>query len=152
MVPDCIEQEILIDAPVEVVWAIVTEPQHVGGWFSDTAEIDLRPGGDASLTWEEHGTACGRVERVEPPHFISFRWSRPMGAALRDENSTLVEFSLSEEGEQTRLRVVESGFRELEGSEEEKAEYAEGNIRGWKQELGELQEYVAQHVGEATAR
>jgi uncharacterized protein YndB with AHSA1/START domain len=47
MVPDRIEQEILIDAAVEVVWSIVTEPEHVGGWFSDTARIDLRRGGEA---------------------------------------------------------------------------------------------------------
>jgi uncharacterized protein YndB with AHSA1/START domain len=152
MVPDRIEQEILIDAPVEVVWEIVTDAEHVGGWFSDTAEIDLRPGGDARLTWEEHGTAHGRVERVEPPNFVSFRWARPMGADPREGNSTLVEFRLSEEGEQTRLRVVESGFPELEGSEDEKAKYAEGNTQGWKKELGDLQEYVAKRVGEAAAR
>ena len=49
MVPERIEREILIDAPLETVWAIVTEPQHVGTWFSNSAEIDLRPGGKATL-------------------------------------------------------------------------------------------------------
>src|SRR4029077_8010723 len=32
--PDAIEREILIDAPPSVVWPIVTEAQHLGGWFS----------------------------------------------------------------------------------------------------------------------
>lgn len=143
MVPDRIEREIVIDAPVDVVWAIVTAPEHVGSWFSDFAEIDLRPGGKAALTWTEHGTALGWVEEVEPPTRFAMRWARPLGAEPRPENTTLVEFILSEESEGTRLRVIESGFRELEGPDEEKAEYAKGNEQGWEQELGELVEYVA---------
>jgi uncharacterized protein YndB with AHSA1/START domain len=106
MVPDRIEREVTIDAPVEVVWSVVTEPEHVSGWLSDSAEIDLRPGGEAIFTWERHGSARGRVERVEPPHFISFRWMRAVqapggGSDPREGNSTLVEFRLTAEGEGT---------------------------------------------------
>jgi uncharacterized protein YndB with AHSA1/START domain len=152
MVPERIEHEILIDAPVEVVWAVVTEPEHVGGWFSDSAEIDLQPGGEAILTWEEHGSVRASVERVEPPRLFAFRWARPVGAEPSRENSTLVEFNLSEEGGRTRLRVVESGFRELDRPEEDKASYAAQNKQGWDFELGELGEYVAKHVHESTPR
>jgi uncharacterized protein YndB with AHSA1/START domain len=143
MVPERIEKEIVIEAPLDVVWALVTEPEHVGTWFSDSAEIDLRPGGDATLTWDKHGTARARVEKVEPPYFFSFRWARPMDALPAEGNSTLVEFSLRAEGEGTRLRVVESGFPELEGTEDAKAKYAEENTQGWEIELGELREYAA---------
>ena len=118
MVPDRIEREILIDAPLEVVWAVVTEPAHVGSWFGDSAAIDLRPGGEAMLTWEKYGSFRARVEKVEPPHVFAFRWSRPADTEPRPGNSTLVEFSLSGEGETTRLRVVESGFTELDGSDD----------------------------------
>jgi uncharacterized protein YndB with AHSA1/START domain len=152
MVPDRIESEVLIEAPVDVVWSIVTEGEHVGKWFSDSAEIELEPGGKAVLTWDEHGSFPGRVERVEPPRFISFRWARPAGVEPTEGNSTLVEFTLSAEGEGTRLHVVESGFRELDGTDEEKAEYAEGNTLGWAKELGELREYVSEHVGAPTRR
>ena len=62
---DTIEREVQIDAPVEHVWALLTQAEHLGTWFGDAgAEIDLRPGGMLSLSWEEHGTAHGRVERV----------------------------------------------------------------------------------------
>jgi len=152
MVPERIEREVLIEAPLEVVWAVVTEPEHVGGWFGDSAEIDLRPGGDAVLSWEKHGSALARVEKVEPPYTFSFRWARPMGAEPSEGNSTLVEFNLSAEGEHTRLRVVESGFPALDGSEEEKATYAEGNTEGWKAELTDLQEYVAKLVRTSAPR
>src|SRR6476619_1983834 len=63
--PDAIERETLIDAPPRVVWSIVTEDQHLAGWFSDEAEIELRPGGRMLLTWRGHGTYEGRVERHE---------------------------------------------------------------------------------------
>jgi uncharacterized protein YndB with AHSA1/START domain len=34
MVPESIEREVLIEAPVELVWSIVTEPEHVGRWHA----------------------------------------------------------------------------------------------------------------------
>ena len=151
MVPDRVEREILIDAPPDVVWSVVTEAEHVGRWFSDSAAVDLRPGGELILTWDEHGAVYWRVEKVDPPHFVSFRWLRPVqdqsgGDDLREDNSTLVEFSLDPEGEATRLRVVESGFRELAGSEDENAKDAEEHHRGWELELDELRDYVSARV------
>lgn len=127
---------------MERVWAVVTEPEHISGWFSDSVELDLRPGGRAVLRWDNHGTVHGRVERVEPPHFFSFRWMMEPGAELEEDNSTLVEFTLSAEGESTRLTVVESGFRDLAGTDEEKQGHFESHSRGWDSELGDLDEYV----------
>ena len=49
MVPQRIEREILIEAPVDVVWDVVTQPEHISRWFSDSVELDLRPGGRALL-------------------------------------------------------------------------------------------------------
>ena len=152
MIPERIEREILIEAPPDVVWAVVTQTEHVGRWLSDSAEIDLRRGGGMVLTWDEHGSLLARVERVEPPHSFSFRWTRGAGVEPREGHSTLVEFSLSAEGEHTRLRVVEIGFRELEWPEEERAVYAEENTTGWRVELDELREYVSTHVHESARR
>jgi len=144
VVPERIEREILIEAPREVVWSVITEPEHVGRWFSDSAAIDLRPGGELTLTWDEHGPVYWRVERIDPPRFVSFHWLRGgQGPGDPELNSTLVEFSLAEEGQGTRLRVVESGFGGLAGSEEEKAQDAEEHRRGWELELDELRDYVS---------
>jgi transketolase C-terminal domain/subunit len=60
-----IERETVIAAPVERVWALLTEAEHVGRWFCDDgAEIDLRPGGAMVLRWTEHGTTHARVVDV----------------------------------------------------------------------------------------
>jgi uncharacterized protein YndB with AHSA1/START domain len=147
MVPDRIEREVLIDAPMDIVWAVVTEPEHISGWFSDSVELDLRPGGKAALHWNEHGTVHGRVERVEPPQFFSFRWVVGPGVNLAEDNSTLVEFSLSAEGDATRLTVVESGFAGLAKSDDEKQRDVDGHRRGWELELGDLVEYLRHRTG-----
>lgn len=149
MIPQRIARDVLIEAPIEVVWAVVTEPEHISGWFSDSIELDLRPGGEAALRWDGQGTVRGRVERVEPPHFFSFRWviGQP-GQDATDGNSTLVEFRLGAEDESTRLTVVESGFRDLVGPEDENQRQYEDHEQGWNKELGELVEYVRRRGGQ----
>ncbi|NUP79547.1 MAG: polyketide cyclase, partial [Nonomuraea sp.] len=64
----------------------------------------------------------------------AYRWASAFpGEALREDNSTLVEFMLSTEGGKTRLRVVESGFAALSTSEEKRDETVRFNIDGWAQ-------------------
>lgn len=145
MAPDAIEREIVIDAPPSVVWSIVTEAEHLAGWFSDEAEIDLRPGGRILLTWQGHGSYEGRVETVEPPHLFAFRWQTREGE-FTSTNSTLVVMTLEAEDTRTRLRVVESGFAALPWPEDARLRYTEDNSKGWVTELDELHDYIAQLV------
>lgn len=144
MVPERVEREILVDAPLAVVWAVITEPEHISGWFSDSVEIDLRPGGKLILTWEGGHTEHGRVVKVEPPHYFSFRWIRGSATEVRQDNSTLVEFNLSAEGDGTRLRVLETGFSKLDRPDDEQARDAEEHREGWEHELDELRAYLRQ--------
>lgn len=47
---------------------------------------------------------------------VAYRWTSAFpGEEVRDDNSTLVEFTLGTEGGKTRPRVVESGFAGLSG-------------------------------------
>ena len=68
---DEIERELILPAPPEQVWEVITS----SGFLADEVELDLRPGGRLSLRWNHSGTYHGRVERVEPPRFFSFRWA-----------------------------------------------------------------------------
>lgn len=146
MVPDQIEREIVIDAPVERVWTLITDPEHVGRWFGDAgATVDLRPGGQMVIRWTEHGTTHARVVAVEPHSRFSYRWApfaEPGGDEPVDGNSTLVEFTLAPEDGGTRLRVVESGFGSLATADEQRAANHAGNTRGWAIELDELRRYA----------
>ena len=142
---DRIERDVLIAAPLEHVWELVTSAEHLGRWFGDAgAEIDLRPGGALSLSWREYPTAHGRIEAVEPPHRFSYRWlttgdpqTEPTPA-----NSTLVEFTLAAEGDGTRVAVVESGIDALDFDAERRAGYLTSHTKGWPLELDELAAYA----------
>jgi uncharacterized protein YndB with AHSA1/START domain len=141
-----IERETVIAAPVERVWALLTEAEHVGRWFCDDgAEIDLRPGGTMVLRWAEHGTGVARIVDVDRPHRFAYRWAairEHWGEEPDDRNSTLVEFTLTSEAEGTRLRVVESGFDELDGTDEQRRTAFEGNTEGWEVQLGNVKRYA----------
>ena len=144
MIPDSIERDILIHAPPERVWSALTEARHLGRWFGDAgAEVELTPGGQLRIDWRVHGTALGVVEELDAPRTFSFRWSLIPGEPPRPGSSTLVRFTLEAEGEgDTRLRVVESGFRTLDGDASERRRHLDANTAGWKAELDELRGYL----------
>lgn len=141
-----IERETVIAAPVERVWALLTEAEHIGRWFSDAgAEVDLRPGGGLVLRWSEHGTGRARIVDVEPHRRFSYRWApirEHWGEEPTEGNSTLVEFTLAAEGDGTRLRVVESGFEALAATAEQRRRSFEDNTEGWEAQLGNVGRYA----------
>ena len=82
----------------------------------------------------QHGDFPMRIEKVDPPHYLACRWvSAFPGEELREDNSTLVEFTLTPESEGTRLRVVESGFAGLPTSEENRRSVIDDHTGGWEQ-------------------
>ena len=142
MSQDRIEQEIVIDASPERVWAVLTEPEHVGQWFGQgkPAPIDLRPGGVMHLDHGEHGEFPTVIVDVDPPRAFSYRWASGYpGETATETNSTLVEFTLAAEGAGTRLKVVESGFttRTNPADPSPDASY-ESHTTGWIGVLAEL--------------
>jgi uncharacterized protein YndB with AHSA1/START domain len=142
MAQDLIEREVLIEASRERVWQVLTDPNHIAGWFGDKAEMDLRPGGKAAFGWTEHGTHHAVIDRLEEPSFLSYRWARDTGVEPAAGGSTLVEFTLTEVFAGTLLRVVETGFASLHVSEPEQDKARQENTDGWQSELAELKEYA----------
>ncbi|ASO19606.1 uncharacterized protein YndB with AHSA1/START domain [Actinoalloteichus hoggarensis] len=143
MIPELIRREIHIAAPRDRVWTVLTEADHLAAWFTfDGAEIDLRPGGALVLRWKEHGAFHGVVEAVEQPHRLAFRWALLPDVPAGEGNATLVEFTLVPDREGTRVQVVERGFRELAGSDEERSRHVRDNEQGWEGGFAGLRDYV----------
>jgi len=142
-VEDAITHEVWIDASLERVWSLVTQPEPLGRWFADAgAAIDLRPGGALELRWSHGAVVRGRVEAIEPRRRLVFRWApfrTPEGREPRSGNSTVVEITLASEWSGTRVQVVERGFAALDCADVERAANREDNAEGWKLELGDLQ-------------
>ncbi|MGK4591029.1 SRPBCC domain-containing protein [Amycolatopsis sp. w19] len=137
--PDRIERTVEIAHSPAKVWAALTTAEGLGTWFGNQASIDLRPGGDAEMKWDEGHKAIMRVERVEEPEIFGFTWNI-YGLPDDDPRRTYVEFTLAPNGGGTRLTVVETGFSQLPDDVHQVA--FEGNTKGWAAELGELIEYL----------
>jgi uncharacterized protein YndB with AHSA1/START domain len=139
-----IEREVLIDAPVEVVWRTITEPDQISKWFADRVELELKPGGRGYMGFGDQGGPVV-VEALDPLTRFSFRWNHPVGQDPVAGNSVLVEFTLVPVGgEQTLLRVVESGHELLAWPEEEKDRYAEEHRGGWANFLARLAKLLSE--------
>ncbi|MFI1394755.1 SRPBCC family protein [Streptomyces sp. NPDC020681] len=148
MSKDRIEREITIAAPVERVWAVLTEPEHVGSWFGQgkPTPVDLRPGGTMELDHGQYGQFPTTIVKVEPPHHFSYRWASAFpGEQAVEGNSTLVEFTLTPDGDGTHLRVVETGFASLDipADKIDTAGY-ESHSSGWTEVVGNMQKYAEQ--------
>lgn len=143
MIPSQIEEEILIEAPLDVVWRVVTEPDQIKQWFCSDAELDGRTGGAGRMAFEHGYTYSLEVVAFEPLSRFAYRWLREEAVKARPENSTVVEFTLQAEAGNTRLRVVESGFDKVDWTDEAKAKYFEENSSGWPFYLGRLRDYAS---------
>jgi uncharacterized protein YndB with AHSA1/START domain len=144
-----IEREVLIDAPVEVVWRTITEPDQISQWFADRVELEVKPGGQGFLGFGEENGGPIVVQTVDRPTRFSFRWNHPDGEEPVAGNSLLVEFILLPHGsDRTQLRVVESGVDLLAWPDSERRRYAEEHLGGWATFLDRLAGLFAQRPRE----
>jgi uncharacterized protein YndB with AHSA1/START domain len=133
---DMIQRDTLTDASVEPVWSLASAP---GFWVADLESIQGTTAveGEATVAKNpEFGEFPVRVVKVEPPSYVAYRWAPASpGQEPTEGNSTLVEFTVSAEGDKTRLTVVESGFAALAVSEEVRAKTINDLSSGWPQVL-----------------
>lgn len=143
---DAVEREITISAPIERVWSILTEPDHIKMWFGPgtPVRIDLRPGGLMELDHGIHGAYPTTIVKVDPPHAFSYRWASAYpGVVATEDNSTLVEFTLKEIPGGTVLRVVESGFALIAIPPEREASAGyESHSNGWTRVIEKFAHYI----------
>src|SRR6202050_3753491 len=126
-----IDREILIEAPVEVVWRTITEPDQVSQWFAARDRRVIEPGAHGYMGFGDQGGPVV-VEVVDPPTRFSFRWNYPPGEEPVAGNSMLVEFTLTPEGDgRTHLRVTESGHELRAWPAAELQRYADEHRDGW---------------------
>jgi uncharacterized protein YndB with AHSA1/START domain len=147
MTEDRIERTVLLRAPVERVYAAITEPDQHVKWFSDRVEGDFRPGSQPVMDHGQYGKFRVAIVAAEPPRYFAWRWVSGSafvpdgfeGNPLEHPN-TLVEFFLEPVPEGTRLRLVESGFASLPDSYKE--QNFKDNSGGWDFMLERLQSYA----------
>ena len=102
-----IRHRILINAPIQTVWKVMTSPEQVAIWVGAVGfqpqigskfEFHAPPRGD----W--NGITYSEILVLEPLHRLIFTWAVPNAPV------TQVEFTLTEVGHQTEVELVHSGW------------------------------------------
>ncbi len=126
-----IEKRLELEASPERVWKAITDPEEVKQWFGDGCSWKLEPGHNGYLSWQKYGRFAVRIEAVEAPRSLAWRWTSRADTPIEADNSTLVEWELRPRDDGgTTLLLRESGFQTPESWKE--------NNEGWDEELGEL--------------
>jgi uncharacterized protein YndB with AHSA1/START domain len=111
------------DAPVDEVWAALTEPASVERWLAHVPRLELERGGVVELRFNPT-TVTGRVREVEHERVLELEWNHP------GEQPSVVRFELAPEGDATRLVLRHSELEERLG---------EGYGAGWTRHLERLE-------------
>ncbi|MEU1200295.1 SRPBCC family protein [Streptomyces sp. NPDC005813] len=146
-----IEREIYVEATPEVVYEVVSRPEHLREWWPDEAELEPVPGGTGVITFGDAATPEAKavpltVVEADPPRRFSFRWVYDEGVTASASNSLLVTFDLVPSGAGTLLRFTESGFREKGWEAAVLEEQYRDHVSGWDHFLPRLVSYVSRLV------
>ncbi|MEV6833917.1 SRPBCC family protein [Streptomyces sp. NPDC051133] len=146
-----IEREIRIDATPEVVYEVVSRPEHLREWWPDEAELEPVPGATGAISFGDGTTPETKVVpltvvEADPPRRFSFRWVYDEAEAATSANSLLVTFDLVASGTGTLLRFTETGFREKGWEAAVLEEQYRQHVTGWDFFLPRLVGYVARLV------
>ena len=142
-----IEREIFVDAAPEVVFDVVSSPDHVKQWWPEDARYDVAPGSAGELVFgdpDAGGMVVGfSVVEAIPPRTFSFRWTHPLDQQPAPGNSLLVTFDLAPSGGGTLLKMTETGFREMGWEVAVLEQQYEEHVTGWDFYLARIAPYVA---------
>lgn len=146
-----IEREIHVAASPEVVFEVVSRPEHLKEWWPDEAHVVPEVGAPGYIIF--NGSTPGEktvvsimVVEVQPPRRFSFRWDYEAGAVPGPGDSILVIFDLEPWGDGTRVRMTETGFRERGWEAAALEKNYQEHVQGWNYFIPRLGEYVARLV------
>ncbi|MGK9146103.1 SRPBCC domain-containing protein [Plantibacter flavus] len=134
-----VRRTIRIDAPLDRVWAAVTEPTLISLWFGEAALQGSGVGAEGTLSWPDHGSIPFRVEAMDAPRSVTYRWCGDdsldvVPATIDDAHSTVFTFTLEAIEGGTQLHVLETGFETTSDPSANLTSHRDG----WTSELDEL--------------
>ena len=158
-VPDSIEKQVMLRAPLARVWSAISDARQFGSWFGVKFDGPFTAGqrivgkiapttADARVAEMQkpyEGMAFDiTIDRIEPQKLFSFRWHPAAIDPTVDyskEPTTLVVFTLKEVPGGVMLTVVESGFNGIPLSR--RANAFKMNEGGWSAQMMLIEKYLA---------
>lgn len=101
-----LEYETRVAARPETVFGYFTDPAKMVQWMGTEATLDPRPGGVCRVNPSGHAVMSGEFVEVDPPRRIVFTWGWETELFATPPQSTIVEVSLTPEGEGTVVRLA----------------------------------------------
>jgi len=135
--------QVTVPLPIPMIFGAFTDPAHLTGWLSDTAEVDLRPGGKYHLGWKEPVAfeSRGVVRELTADLDFGFSWqSPPQFAELMNlpEPKTHVYVRLQESPEGIDITLEHSGWVSGDAWEEARS----WHFQLWDDRLHRLKDYL----------
>ena len=138
----------LMDAPVDLMWKVLTEAEHLKAWWGPSVytnpvvEVDLRVGGRMHIIMRapdgvEHA-ADAVFEEIDPPHRLVWTMDA-VSLAGQTLLKTRTVITMKDEGGKTRLVIVSGGH----GLVPEAVQMLAGMEAGWNQSIDKLAAHVA---------
>ncbi|MFE2868069.1 MULTISPECIES: SRPBCC domain-containing protein [unclassified Embleya] len=142
-----IERELHIDAAPDVVYEVISSPEHLREWWPDDADLVPVPGATGAITFGDPTSPDATIVpltvlEADPPRRFVFRWVYDESPAT-ETNSLLVTFDLVPSGDGTLLRFRETGFRERGWEAAVLEEAYHEHVHGWDLFLPRLVTYAA---------
>jgi uncharacterized protein YndB with AHSA1/START domain len=157
-VPDRIEKNVVLAAPIAQVWRAIANAEDFGAWFGAAFDGPFVVGAPANGTVQPttvdpavaalQAPHAGKpfqitIDRIEPSHLFSFLW-HPFAidptVDYSAESMTLVTLELSASDTGTILVITESGFVAVPEARRTAAYNA--NANGWDHQTRLLAAYL----------
>jgi uncharacterized protein YndB with AHSA1/START domain len=104
-------QEVVVEAPIDDVFAMLVDPELFVLWMADDATLDPVPGGIVRWTHPNGDTVSGRYVEVDPPRRVVFTYGWERADVEIPPGSTTVEIDLvTLPAGATRVRLVHRGL------------------------------------------
>lgn len=136
-----LRHEIRTKATPQQAYDAWADPEKIARWFPDRAEGKAEPG--ATITWifdKFNYRIPYEVLIAQPGEKFAIRWNPPPGM-----NPGILEVTISKDGGETVVCLVNSGFREGAQWNDE----FEGIDSGWRMSLALLKHYLENYFGTA---
>jgi len=144
---DKIEKRVVLKAPQARVWRAISDSGEFGTWFQMRFESAFAEGkavkAQVLVPGYEHVKAEFQIVRISPQDYFAYRWHPNATDPAKDysqESATLVEFTLADAPDGTRLTIVESGFDRIPAGRRDEA--FRNNDGGWAEQM----KNIARHV------
>ena len=109
---EVVEHTLRIAARPETVWRYWTDPERMCEWWGTAAELDPQPGGRCVVSMGGGPRMRGEFIELVPHERIvfSFGWEPGEGVPPVAPGSTLVEVTLTPDGDDTILALRHTGL------------------------------------------